>query len=178
MTCWLLGKNRHREQSSSWLGIYANNISVQFMPVPIVGKLDRLSRDVAFISGLMARGVPFMVAELGADVDPFVLHQFAALGQTKRRLISRRTKDALGPMVGTGRLGNKMNLAAAQTKGARGQCGRVCRVRQSGHAAGEPVQGGRAVDERDCRAAERLEQAHHARWPVDCQGSQPGGGGQ
>src|SRR4051812_20553294 len=40
----------------------------------IVSKLDRLSRDVAFISGLMSRGVPFIVAELGVDTDPFVLH--------------------------------------------------------------------------------------------------------
>jgi DNA invertase Pin-like site-specific DNA recombinase len=40
----------------------------------VVSKLNRLSRDVAFISGLMAQRVPFVVAELGADVDPFVLH--------------------------------------------------------------------------------------------------------
>lgn len=86
----------------------------------IVSKLDRLSRDVAFISGLMARGVPFIVAELGADVDPFVLHLFAALGQKERQLISSRTRDALAPMVGTGKLGNKTNLAEAQAKGAAG----------------------------------------------------------
>ena len=86
----------------------------------VVSKLDRLSRDVAFISGLMARGVPFIVAELGADVDPFVLHLFAALGQKERQLISQRTKDALAPMVGTGRLGNKSNLKVAQAKGRAG----------------------------------------------------------
>jgi hypothetical protein len=34
------------------------------------GKAGRLSRDVAFISGLMAQRVPFIVAELGADADP------------------------------------------------------------------------------------------------------------
>jgi DNA invertase Pin-like site-specific DNA recombinase len=39
----------------------------------IVAKLDRLSRDVHFISGLMAERVPFIVAELGADTDPFML---------------------------------------------------------------------------------------------------------
>src|SRR6266481_2857233 len=36
----------------------------------VVAKLDRLSRDVAFISGLMAHRVPFVVAELGIDADP------------------------------------------------------------------------------------------------------------
>ena len=44
----------------------------------IVSKLDRLSRDVAFISGLMAQRVPFIVAELGPDADPFMLHLYAA----------------------------------------------------------------------------------------------------
>jgi len=37
----------------------------------VVAKLDRLSRDVAFVAGLMAQRVPFMVAELGRDADPF-----------------------------------------------------------------------------------------------------------
>jgi hypothetical protein len=39
-----------------------------------ISKLDRLSRDLEFISSLMAQRVPFVVAELGADVHPFVLH--------------------------------------------------------------------------------------------------------
>jgi DNA invertase Pin-like site-specific DNA recombinase len=55
----------------------------------IVSKLDRLSRDVHFISGLMVHRVPFVVTELGADVDPFVLHLFAALAQKERALISQ-----------------------------------------------------------------------------------------
>ena len=37
----------------------------------IVAKLCRLGRDVHFISGLMVNRVPFLVTELGADVDPF-----------------------------------------------------------------------------------------------------------
>src|SRR5258707_5430253 len=60
-----------------------------------VSKLDRLSRDVHFISGLMAHKVPFWVAELGSDVDPFVLHLFAALAEKERALISTRTPQAL-----------------------------------------------------------------------------------
>jgi hypothetical protein len=43
-----------------------------------VAKLDRLSRDVHFISGLMAHKTPFIVAELGTDADPFMLHETAA----------------------------------------------------------------------------------------------------
>ena len=49
----------------------------------LVAKLDRLSRDVHFISGLMAHKVPFIVAELGADADPFMLHVYAALSRER-----------------------------------------------------------------------------------------------
>jgi len=61
----------------------------------LVAKLDRLSRDVAFVAGLMAQRVPFIVAELGADADPFMLHLYAALAEKERRMISARTKEAL-----------------------------------------------------------------------------------
>ena len=60
-----------------------------------VAKLDRLSRDVHFISGLMSHKTPFIVAELGADADPFMLHLYAALAEKERRVISQRTRDAL-----------------------------------------------------------------------------------
>jgi len=60
-----------------------------------VAKLDRLSRDVHFISGLMVHRVPFLVADLGPDVDPFILHLFAAPAQKERALISKRTTEAL-----------------------------------------------------------------------------------
>ena len=56
-----------------------------------VAKLDRLSRDVAFISGLMAQRVPFIVTALGRNVDPFTLHIYAALAEQERRMISQRT---------------------------------------------------------------------------------------
>jgi len=84
----------------------------------IVSKLDRLSRDVAFVSGLMAQRVPFIVAELGRDADPFMLHLYAALAEKERRLISDRTKAALAAKKAQGaRLGNPSNLAAAGSIG-------------------------------------------------------------
>jgi DNA invertase Pin-like site-specific DNA recombinase len=43
----------------------------------------------------MAQRVPFIVAELGRDADPFMLHLYAALAEKERRLISERTKAAL-----------------------------------------------------------------------------------
>jgi DNA invertase Pin-like site-specific DNA recombinase len=84
----------------------------------IVAKLDRLSRDVAFIAGLMAQRVPFIVAELGADADPFMLHLYAALAEKERSLIATRTKAALKAAKGRGvRLGNRTNLEEAGRRG-------------------------------------------------------------
>jgi DNA invertase Pin-like site-specific DNA recombinase len=80
----------------------------------IVAKLDRLSRDVHFISGLMAHRVPFVVAELGADADPFMLHLYAALAEKERALISARTKAALAAKKAAGaKLGNPRAAEAA-----------------------------------------------------------------
>ena len=84
----------------------------------VVAKLDRLSRDVAFVAGLMAQRVPFLVAELGEGVDPFVLHLYAALAEKERAMIAARTKAALASKVGKGILGNRTNLAEASAKGA------------------------------------------------------------
>ena len=84
----------------------------------LVAKLDRLSRDVAFISGLMVQKVPFIVAELGTDVEPFLLHLYAALAEKERRLISERTRDALAARKRQGAmLGNRTNLPEAQAAG-------------------------------------------------------------
>ena len=83
----------------------------------VVAKLDRLSRDVHFISGLMAEKVPFIVTELGADVDPFILHLYAALGEKERKLIAARTKVALairkaqGKVLGGPKLSEARELA-------------------------------------------------------------------
>jgi DNA invertase Pin-like site-specific DNA recombinase len=82
-----------------------------------VAKLDRLSRDVHFISGLMTHKVPFIVAELGADVDPFVLHLFAALPQKERALISQRTREALKAAKARGGLSHLQTTNARFTPG-------------------------------------------------------------
>jgi DNA invertase Pin-like site-specific DNA recombinase len=90
----------------------------------VVAKLDRLSRDVAFIASLMAQRVPFVVAELGADIDPFILHIYAALAEKERAMISARTKEALerakarGVRLGNPRLDEVRGKGAASMKAA------------------------------------------------------------
>lgn len=89
----------------------------------IVSKLCRLGRDAHFISGLMSNRVPFIVAELGPTVDPFMLHIYAAVAQQERSLIASRTREALqaakrrGVKLGkTGRTRAKENKAAADAQ--------------------------------------------------------------
>ena len=90
----------------------------------LVAKLDRLSRDVHFISGLMAHRVPFVVADLGADADPFMLHLYAALAEKERALISARTKAALAAKKAQGvKLGNPRAAAAAVKAHAANRAG-------------------------------------------------------
>lgn len=80
-------------------------------------KLDRLSRRSLHV-GLMAQRVPFIVAELGRDADPFMLHLFAALTEKERRVISERTRAALQAKKAAGaKLGNRVNLAQAGSAG-------------------------------------------------------------
>jgi DNA invertase Pin-like site-specific DNA recombinase len=79
-----------------------------------VSKLDRLSRDVHFISGLMAHRVPFVVSELGPDVEPFVLHLYAALAEKERALISSRTRAALTAAKARGQILGNPKLAEAR----------------------------------------------------------------
>ena len=85
-----------------------------------VAKRDRLSRDVAFISGLMAQNVPFIVTDLGKDANPFLLHIYAALAEQERRMISERTKVAMaaakarGVTIGNATFGDANRQAAAE----------------------------------------------------------------
>lgn len=105
----------------------------------VVAKLDRLSRDVHFISGLMKHKVAFIVADLGADTDPFMLHLYAALAEKERRMISQRTKDALAAAKANGKQlgglrdhGRELQQAAIErAKGAEaaGTAGGACPCR-------------------------------------------------
>ena len=79
-----------------------------------VAKLDRLSRNVHFISGLMETGTKFIVAGLGMNASPLLLHIQAAVSEDERKKISQRTKAALAELKKKGvKLGNP-NIAEAR----------------------------------------------------------------
>jgi DNA invertase Pin-like site-specific DNA recombinase len=75
----------------------------------LVAKLDRLSRNVHFVSGLMAHRVEFIVCELGRQSDPFVLHLYAALAEKERDMISARTIAGLAAAKARG---TKLGMSA------------------------------------------------------------------
>jgi DNA invertase Pin-like site-specific DNA recombinase len=135
----------------------------------IVAKLDRLSRDVHFISGLMSQKVPFIVAAFGLNTDPFMLHIYAALAEKERVLISERTKAALRAAKERGVvLGNQTqadaNKAAAAERDAKvegilrelwGRPLRVIAAELSARGVGAP-RGGRWNQVAILRAGRRL----------------------
>lgn len=98
----------------------------------VAAKLDRISRDVSFISRLMSERVPFISAELGRDADPFMLHLYAALAEKERALISERTKAA---------------LAAARARGVRLGGHHPQTLSDVGRAAGRAAQSERSTDQ-------------------------------
>jgi DNA invertase Pin-like site-specific DNA recombinase len=60
----------------------------------VIAKLDRLARNVAFISNLMESGVEFVAVDM-PQANRFVVHILAAVAEQEAEAISKRTKAAL-----------------------------------------------------------------------------------
>ena len=60
----------------------------------VIGKLDRLARNVHFVSGLMESGVSFIAAD-NPNANRLTVHLLAAIAEHEAHLISKRTKEAL-----------------------------------------------------------------------------------
>ena len=80
----------------------------------LIAKLDRISRRVSFISAIMERKKLNLTIATMPNADKFQLHIYAALAEQEREFISLRTKQALAPLTGTGKLGgNRGNIDRA-----------------------------------------------------------------
>ncbi len=74
----------------------------------VIAKLDRLARNVHFISGLLESGVPFVCADM-PEADRTFLQMMAVFAEWEARKISERTKAALAQVKAQGRaLGSPM----------------------------------------------------------------------
>jgi DNA invertase Pin-like site-specific DNA recombinase len=76
----------------------------------VIAKLDRLSRNVNFVSSLMDAGIAFLAVDM-PTANNFTIHIFSALAEQEAKLISTRTKQALAELKQKGAvLGNPKNL--------------------------------------------------------------------
>jgi len=87
--------------------------------VLVVAKLDRLSRNIAFLVALQESGARFMAADM-PEANELTVHIMAAVAQAERKAIAKRTREALATAKARGtRLGNP-NGAAALLRAAKG----------------------------------------------------------
>lgn len=72
----------------------------------VIAKLDRLARNVAFVSNLMESRIEFIAADM-PEAQRVTVHMMAAIAEHERGVISKRTKEALEAAKARGvRLGN------------------------------------------------------------------------
>jgi DNA invertase Pin-like site-specific DNA recombinase len=86
----------------------------------VIAKLDRLARNVSFVSSLMDAGIEFLAVDM-PSANNFTIHIFSALAEQEAKLISSRTRLALAELRKIGVvLGNPKNLNSdARAKGVQ-----------------------------------------------------------
>jgi DNA invertase Pin-like site-specific DNA recombinase len=82
----------------------------------VIAKLDRLSRNLAFIATLMESGVEFVAAD-NPHANKLTIHILAAVAQHEREMISERTRAALQAAKARGKVLGNPNLAEAAKLG-------------------------------------------------------------
>jgi DNA invertase Pin-like site-specific DNA recombinase len=94
----------------------------------VIAKLDRLARNVAFVSNLMESGADFVACDF-PQANRLTVHILAAVAEHERAMISERTKAALAAAKARGvRLGSPENLTNRAAGSARGRVTRSARA--------------------------------------------------
>lgn len=125
------GKNDDRPELANAIA-HAKRIGARL----VIAKLDRLSRNAAFIFKLRDTGVDFVCADM-PDANTLTIGIFASIAQHERELISQRTKDALAAKKAQGvKLGNPENLTAAARKKGSEAIARKARQSKAWRQAG------------------------------------------
>lgn len=101
----------------------------------VIAKIDRLSRDVHFLTGLEKAGVRFVAADM-PEANEMVVHMMAVVAQAERKMISKRTKDALAAAKARGvKLGGDRGKGTAFTSQNNGAGREALQARSKARAA-------------------------------------------
>ena len=136
----------------------------------VVAKLDRLARNVAFISRLMESGIEFVAADM-PFANKLTIHILAAVAEHEREAISARTKaarrcqgerrEARRPKAKAG--------AASRHRLQQGECGSLCGQCAARHRADKGER--RHLIARDCQSAQRARHCDGSRRRLDASAS-------
>jgi len=115
------GRKNDREQLA-----HALSLAKRTKATLVIAKLDRLARNVHFISGLLESSVPFVCADM-PEADRTFLQMMAVFAEWEARKISERTKAALAQVKAQGRqlgcptpeVGSALGIAKIQAKADR-----------------------------------------------------------
>ncbi|MBM6575331.1 recombinase family protein [Microvirga sp. SRT01] len=98
--------------------------------VLVVAKLDRLSRNVAFLASLQDSGTRFLAADM-PEANELTVHIMAAVAQAERKAIGLRTREALAAAKARGaKLGNP-NGATSLRRAAKGNGAAVAAIQSA-----------------------------------------------
>jgi DNA invertase Pin-like site-specific DNA recombinase len=132
----------------------------------VIAKLDRLSRNLAFIATLMDSGVEFVAVD-NPHANKLTVHILAAVAQHEREIISARTSAALKAAKARGKpLGNpKLSEARQHASGQEGECRSLLGER----FAGDPRNSAEwhQVAARHCAGIGSARHSHGSRWRMD-----------
>lgn len=109
----------------------------------VIAKLDRLARNVAFVSNLMDSGVEFVAADMPV-VNRLTVHILAAVAEEEAWMISARTKASLAAAKARGvQLGNPRLLARDTAASAKGNAVQVKNAKRRAAAVLPYIEGAR-----------------------------------
>ncbi|MBW6530745.1 recombinase family protein [Sphingomonas sp. RRHST34] len=100
----------------------------------VIAKLDRLSRNLAFLAQLQDAGTKFVAADM-PEANELTIHIMAAMAQAERKAISKRTKEALAAAKARGtKLGNPMGARAFGSERGNGAAAAAIKLKAQAFA--------------------------------------------
>ena len=104
----------------------------------VVAKLDRLSRNVAFLAKLQESGVKFVAADM-PEANELTVHIMAAVAQAERKAISKRTQEALRAAKSRGQILGNPNGAAALRQAGKGNAASIESIKAGASSRAEQL---------------------------------------